>query len=486
MNRNQIRALTVAVGMLAAGAGFASSHREGPYVTENPKIDATDFYMFRSYEPERENYVVLVANYLPLQDPYGGPNFFNLDPDALYEIHIDNDGDAVEDLTFQFRFQILLQDIALDIGAAGETKRVSVPVINVGAIAPGMLGAVNVRETYSLTLVEGDRRGGRRREIRNADSNARTFDKPVDNIGRKSIPDYPAYAAAHVFNIRIPGCNTPGRVFVGQRKDPFVVNLSETFDLVNISNPLGPELGEKDSLEDKNITSLILELPISCVTSGGQPVIGAWTSASLRQARVIDPTPSFDRPGIEGGAWTQVSRLSSPLVNELVIGIKDKNRFNASEPKDDGQFADYVTHPTLPAILELLFGSAGVKAPTQFPRTDLVAAFLTGLDGLNQNGSTAEMLRLNTSIAPTAADQQSRLGALGGDVAGFPNGRRPGDDVVDIELRVAMGALLGPSAAPSGKLAFTDGALCDSTFFDAAFPFIRNPIDESPNGTQPQ
>jgi hypothetical protein len=183
-----------------------------------------------------------------------------------------------------------------------------------------------------------------------------------------------------------------------------------------------------------------------------------------------------------------------PLVNEVVIGLKDKNKFNASEPKDDGQFADYVTNPTLPALLELLFGGAGVKAPTNFPRTDLVAAFLTGVTGLNQpaNVKASEMVRLNTSIAPTPGDAQNRLGVLGGDNAGFPNGRRPGDDVVDIELRVAMGVLctvpgvntaVGCKAtdAPAGSLKYTDGAFVSSAFFANEFPYLRAPLKGSPN-----
>ena len=186
--------------------------------------------------------------------------------------------------------------------------------------------------------------------------------------------------------------------------------------------------------------------------------------------------PGLD-PSVSGGGYTQVSRLGMPLVNEVVIGLKDKNKFNASQPKDDGQFADYVTNPTLPALLEILFGGAGVKAPTNFPRTDLVAAFLTGVDGVNKpaNVVASEMVRLNTAIPPTPGLQQSRLGVLGGDNAGFPNGRRPGDDVVDIELRVAMGYLLPPAMAPSGQLPFTDAALQEDAQFDAAFPYLRTP-----------
>ncbi|MGH6962482.1 MAG: DUF4331 domain-containing protein, partial [Dongiaceae bacterium] len=338
-------------------------------------------------------------------------------------------------------------------------------------LTAGSNANLNVVETYNVTLVRGDRRRGQRQTITNAATGSAQFVKPADNIGAKSIPDYDAYAAAHIYTINIPGCPTPGRLFVGQRDDPFVVNLGEVFDLVNVTNPLGPPDAEQDILAGDNVTSLILELPISCLTTESSPTIGAWTTASLRQARVLDRKPSFERPAVEGGAWVQVSRLAMPLVNEVVIGLRDKNRFNASEPIDDAQFADYVTHPTLPAILEILFGSAGVRAPTLFPRTDLVAAFLTGISGLNQNGSTAEMMRLNTGTPPTPAASQSNLGVLGNDNAGFPNGRRPGDDVVDIELRVAMGVLLPAADAPSGQLPFTDGALLNAAMFADTFPY---------------
>jgi hypothetical protein len=179
------------------------------------------------------------------------------------------------------------------------------------------------------------------------------------------------------------------------------------------------------------------------------------------------------------GQWSQVSRLGMPLVNEVVIGLPDKDRFNASEPRNDGQFLKYVTNPTLPALLNALFG---VTAPST-PRNDLVQVFLTGVSGLNQPAGVvpSEMLRLNTGANPTAAGSQSRLGVLGGDLAGFPNGRRPGDDVVDMSLRVVMGVLLPLSSAPSGQLPYTDGAFVDATFFDAAWPYLKSPLPGSPS-----
>jgi hypothetical protein len=472
-----MRMFKIAVLALAVLPAAASSHREAPFVTKHPKIDATDFYMFRSYEPGREGFVTLVACYLPLQDPYGGPNYFSLDPDALYEIHLDNDADAIEDITFQFRFQRVSKDLALDVGPAGATERVSVPLVNIGPIGLSDTGALNVNETYTLTIVRGDRRTGMAQPVTHA--NGTVFTKPVDFIGTKSIPDYAGYAAQFLYEIQIPGCAAPGRVFVGQRKDPFVVNLGETFDLVH-TNPLGPENAESDDLADKNVTALCLEIPVACLLDGAETTIGGWTTASLRQARVLNPAPvPPGSPGkgasVEGGAYTQQSRLGMPLVNEVVIGLKDKDRFNASEPKDDGQFATYVTHPTLPELLEILFG---VQAPNAFPRADLVQGFLTGVTGLNQPAGVvpAEMLRLNTAIAPKPKGMQARLGVLSGDTAGFPNGRRPGDDVVDIALRVVMGVLLPVADAPDGQRPYTDGAFCDDSLFDAAFPYLRTPL----------
>ncbi len=460
-------------GAMAAVAALsfpsqASSHREAPMITQLPKLDSTDFYAFNSYEAGRSNFVTFVACYQPFEAPYGGPNFFLMDPDALYEIHIDNDGDAQEDLTFQFRFASSRQDIALPIGPPGNRRTNAIPLVQAGQITSTNNSLLNVRETYSVNLIRGNRRTGTGQPISNAANGSTTFTKPVDFIGNKTLPDYESYVGSLTYSINIPGSTTPGRVLVAQRKDPFVVNLGETFDLVNLSNPLGAPDYARDTLDDANVTAIILELPKDAIVkNAASPIIGAWTTASK----------------ITSTATNQLSRLGMPLVNELVIGLKDKDTFSASEPKNDGQFADYITHPTLPALIELLFGGAGVKAPTKFPREDLVAVFATGVDGLNKNvqaGVIGEMIRLNTSIPAVPSSQQNQLGVIGGDVAGFPNGRRPGDDVVDIALRVVMGALLSTNDAPSGKLPFTDGAYLDAKMFADKFPYLKAPLASSP------
>ncbi|GAB4480639.1 MAG: DUF4331 domain-containing protein [Burkholderiaceae bacterium] len=434
-----------AVWTLAAPpAANASSHREAPFITTQPKVDGTDFYMFRSYEPGRADYVTIIANYLPLQDPYGGPNYFSLDPNALYEIHIDNDGDAREDITFQFRFKNNLKGVTLPIG----DKMVAIPLIQAGSVSAPNAAALNVNETYTVDVVRGDRRTGQRARITNAATGSAVFDKPVDNIGTKTIPDYAAYADQHIYNINVPGCAQPGRMFVGQRKEAFAVNLGTIFDLVNapvsvITDPSKINAAP-NTIDDANITTLALEVHRSCLVKGDDPVIGGWTTASLRQVRLLDPTPKsgHQTSSKDGGAWVQVSRLGMPLVNEVVIGLPDKDRFNASRPRDDARFANYVTNPTLPALLEIALNAPGI-APKNLPRTDLVTTFLTGINGVNKprNVTPAEMMRLNTSIAPTPEAQQNRLGLVGGDAAGYPNGRRPKDDVVDISLVAVMGGL---------------------------------------------
>ncbi|MEH6560373.1 MAG: DUF4331 domain-containing protein [Marinobacter sp.] len=481
-------ALAVAVAgvCLSAGLSQASSHREAPFITEVPKVDGTDFYMFRSYEANRADYVTMIANYLPLQDAYGGPNYFDMDDDAIYEIHIDNSGNAQENLTFRFQFSSTLNDIQLPVGSGSDQKMVSVPLKNIGDASNG--DNVQLSQEYTVSVIRGDRRTGTVETATNVTDGTSTFAKPLDNIGSKSFPDYQTYANQHIFEIGIPGCSTNGQVFVGQRKEAFAVNLGEIFDLVN-TNPLGPRDGEgTGDLADKNVTSFALEVPTECltgtaVTSEDDPVIGAWTTASLRQARIINPEPSADGKGatVEGGAWTQVSRLGMPLVNEVVIGLKDKDLFNASEPMNDGQFATYVTHPTLPELLEILFGSAGAVAPDNFPRTDLVTAFLTGVPAVNMPVGVqgSEMLRLNPAIDATPADMQNDLGVLGGDTAGFPNGRRPVDDVVDSALRVVMGALT-PNA-PNKDTPFTDGVQLDPSELQVVFPYLATPLAGSPN-----
>lgn len=503
--------VSAALLAMAATPAVASSHREAPFIAGQPKVDGTDFYMFRSYEPGKEGNVTFLADYIPLQDPQGGPNFNEFDANALYEIHVDNVGDGKERLTYQFRFNNASKSTPLTVGG----KQVKIPLVNSGQISGDNPASLNVAETYTIKLVTGDRRKGSAVDVTTTDGR-KIFTKPVDNIGNKtfgSVAQYETYANQYIYPINIPGCTVggvqaTGQVFVGQRAEPFYVALGKTFDLLNFSNPTGPEAGGNlNDIAQKNISTIALEVPIACLTAGTEPVIGAFTTASVRQGRLINPNPAsnINSASKNGGAWSQVSRLGMPLVNEVVIGLEDKDKFNASSPKNDLQFADYVTNPTLPALIEILFPSA--PAPTKFPRTDLIEAFLNGIKGVNQpqfvtnakanNPSfvaAGEMLRLNTSIAATAPINQKQLGVLEGDLAGFPNGRRPADDVVDVSLRVAMGVLCvatgetdtfkvgcKPSDAPAGGAALTDGVRRTAADFKTTFPYLNAPLPGSTN-----
>lgn len=534
----------VALSLVFSTVVLASSHREAPFITRNPKVDGTDFYLFNSYETGRTGNVTVIANYQPLQDAYGGPNYFSMDPNALYEIHIDNTGDGNEDITFQFRFQNALLNgtgVALpsQFPDGGMSPAVAIPLINAGAVgladggfAAAPSGFQGQLETYSMTVVQGNRRTGTATPIM-APGGGTSFRKPLDNIGAKTFPgnSYANYAAAHVYTVSLPNglaggagrCqNAQAKVFVGQRNDGFAVNLGTIFDLVNapaalITSEASPcaiagvgTLPSVDGLSascrnvvpntirGKNVTTLALEIPAECLATAAGGVIGGWTTASIRQARVVNPDPTYTVPAREGGAWTQVSRLGMPLVNEVVIGLPDKDKFNASQPANDlANFAPYVLTPTLPQLLNVLF----MVPPPPANRSDLVTVFLRGVPGVNEiPGSTAlaEMVRLNTTtstiFAPRIPANQNNLGALGCfvnrtmtagptldpmastcDPTGFPNGRRPGDDVVDIALRVVEGILLSGAAAPGGGVPFHDGVLQDARQFDSTFPYLKTP-----------
>lgn len=518
---------------LISGDASASSHREAPFISKNPKVDGTDFYMFRSYEAARTGYVTLIANYIPLQSEYGGPNFFTMDPEALYEIHLDNTGDAKQDITFQFRFSSSLAGTKLPVG----DKMVPIPLINSGPVTGDGVAAptnANVSETYTVQMLKGDSATGTVTDVTLAtDPTVKTFRKPLDYIGPKSFGTpaaYEAYARKHIFEVKLDGCATTARVFVGQRKETFAVNLGVIFDLVNIdalglgavAQPLADILNPAKTnrakfpnpIADTNVTSIEMEVPIACVTGTAAAsaavdagkIIGGWTTASVRQARVINPGPTFAQPTVEGGAWAQVSRLGFPLINEAVIGVPDKDKFNSSLPKDDlTNFADYVTNPTLPALLEILFGTAGYAAPP-LPRDDMVAVAVTGVAGVNMplKGGAGEMLRLNVGFAPKALKDQFALGAAGCflgaitagtnpygldtmnaacDPNGFPNGRRPLDDVTDIVLSVVGTDFLRTPAADkvvlhdgvAEEVGFRNANLTDAFVGAEVFPYLPTP-----------
>jgi len=432
--------------LLSQGPVTASSHREAPLISADPLADNTDLYAFVT--PNRPDHVTLIANFIPFEAPYGGPNFFKFDDNVLYEIMIDNDGDAVEDVTYQFRFRT---DVA----------NPNTFLYNTGTITSLDSPAFNVRQSYSVTRVEGARRRGHGTVL------ATDLPTPPVNVGVRSTPNYGALAAGAVRSIA-----PDTLVFAGQRDDPFFVDLN-VFDLLAVP-PV--DVDNQDALAGFNVHTIALEVPIASLTANrSQPgsivdpnaVIGVWSTTSR-------PTVTTRGGGQEknSGAWVQVSRLGQPLVNEVVIPRGAKDFFNGLEPTGDGAALSFVTDPEVPKLLSALFGI--VSPPT--PRNDLVTIFLTGIPGLNQPPSVrpSEMLRLNVAVPPSV--NPSPFGVLAGDIAGFPNGRRLTDDVVDIALRaMAGGTPLTPASNSGINAALGDGVGANDKSFLTTFPYVATP-----------
>jgi hypothetical protein len=460
--------LTVAaVGVLTAvGVGnlWASSHREAPLISEDPVADNTDVYAFVS--PDTPDTVTIVANWIPLEEPAGGPNFYKFGDEVLYELNIDNDGDARDDIVYQFRFKTDVQNEDTFLYNTGPITSLTDP-------------AFNIRQEYSVTRVQH----GIRQSL------GQHLSTPPVNIGPRSTPDYASLAAAAVHTLQ-----DGSKVFAGQRDDPFFVDLGSVFDLLGL-RPLNPAhliplpaAAGVDGLKGFNVHTIALQVPKRLLTHDGSlgsdpgnpnSIIGVYSTTWRRRVRVLrsDRSGDDDRDGESGDAdahdWVQVSRLGMPLVNEVVIPLADKNRFNASDPQDDAQFLPYVLDPEPARLIPVLY--PGVVVPPS-PRNDLVAIFLTGIAGLNQPAHVrpSEMIRLNMGFAPSATP--NRLGLLAGQNDGFPNGRRLQDDVVDIELRALAG---GTPFTPSFNIApnniLTDGVDANDRPFLTAFPYLPLP-----------
>ncbi len=436
--------------------GQASSHREAPLISTDPLADNTDLYAFRS--PDRPDTVTIIANYIPLEAPAGGPNFPAFDDAVLYEIHVDNDGDAEEDITYQFRFRT-------------ETRNPNTFLYNTGPIASLDDPNWNRPQSYSVKVI---RRGHGHSE--SSDWLGRDLTTPPDNIGPRSTPAYEALAAAAVHSL-------PGgiKVFAGQRDDPFYVDLGSVFDLAGLRPfnpahliPLPADAGH-DGVARFNTHAIAIQVPISQLVSAKGPTIGIYASASRQAVRILRKDGDSD----EYGPFVQVSRLAEPLINEAVIPLGQKDRWNRSDPEDDAAFEGFYLRPEVSRLEQLLYGSA-LAPVVATNRTDLVSILLTGVPGLNFTGPRrADLLRLNTSIAPAASP--SRFGVLDGDLAGFPNGRRLADDVVDIELRAFaqgygsfLNTLLGlPNKSPNNLLG--DGVDANDKPFLTTFPYVATP-----------
>ena len=405
----------------------ASSHREAPLISGDPQADTTDVYAFVS--PDAPDTVTLISSWSPFEDPRGGPNFYKFGDNVLYEFKIDNNGDAVEDITYQFRFTSQVKNPNTFLYATGPVRSLEDP-------------NRNFSQTYTVTRIESGR----------TVFTAGPMLTMYDNVGPASTPDYGGNGSG-IYGFSQQGGT--GNVFAGQTDDPFFLDL-RVFDLL-----YGGDLSESgvDTLAGFNVHSIALRVPKSSLR-GSSPIIGVWATASR-------PTTTTRAAGVETGtgAFVQVSRLGMPLVNEVVIPVGQKDKWNGSIPSGDGQFLSYVTDPEVPKLLQAVYG---IPAPAA-PRNDLVQVFLTGVPGLNQPPGVrpSEMLRLNTDIGPIASP--ARMGVLAGDVAGFPNGRRLTDDVIDITLQAAVGVLGGV------KTTLGDGVNVNDVAFRTTFPYLGQP-----------
>ncbi len=440
----------------------ASSHREAPLISKDPVADNTDVYAF--VDADDPDMVNLIANFQGFQEPGGGPNYFEFGDDVLYEIHVDNDGDAVEDVTYEFRFTTTTVDPNTFLYATG-------PITTVDD------ETWNRPQEYTVTKVENGERRRMARNVRTAPS----------NVGPASTPDYESLAQTAVTELK-----DGGQVFAGQREEGFYVDIASIFDLGSL-RPFLPNYEDGtegiDTFAGYNVQSIALQVPVEHLTDDDEPVIGVWSTTSRQSTRVFKNNDG-SKPK-SSGDWVQVSRLGSPLVNEVVIPLGLKDAFNSLEPKDDAatltgvQAAPYSTEGDIPLVQDPILGAYmeqlyGLTIPGP-ERTDLISIFLTGIEGLNQPADVqpAEMLRLNTETPPTPFADRDPLGLLAGQSDGFPNGRRVGDDVVDIALRaVAGGTPLAPepevtNVAPNNAL--TDGVDGNDRPYLQDFPYLATP-----------
>lgn len=483
--RNKLaRRITFSVLLLALIALFvlnpnpntslASSHREAPLIVADPLADNTDTYAFRSTESGRNGFVTLIANWIPFQEPSGGPHFYKFDDTVLYEIYVDNTGDGVEDVTYQFRFNTKFRNPDSILGMAAPNQAVA----GAGGVEPLITSLndpdYNEPQTYSVTRI--DRRG---KEVI-----AKDLIVPPNNIGERTTPNYEnALGQPAVYSLP-----NGGKVFAGQRDEGFYIDVGGVFDTLKLKS-----IGATDGIDSTagfNVSTIAIEVPIQELTRTGavpdgptasDAVIGVWATSSRQKITVLRPNPSEKHDeALNAGPFQQVSRLGSPLVNELIIPLKLKDSFNRTTPEGDSQFAPFVTNPQLAQLLSAVFG---ITVPAA-PRNDLVAIFATGIPvnsvtGPNfttflSDGRPHEMLRLNVAIAPSS--NPSRLGLLGGDVAGFPNGRRVFDDVVDIALRaVAGGTPFTPATNISPNNTLGDGVANNDVPFLTRFPYLGVP-----------
>ncbi|GAC1397807.1 MAG: DUF4331 domain-containing protein [Ktedonobacteraceae bacterium] len=448
-----------------------SSHREAPGTSKDPVADNTDTYAFVS--PDEPDTVTLISNYVPLEEPPGGPNFFEFGDDVLYEIHIDNDGDGASDITYQFRFNTL-------------TRNPGSFLYNTGQITSIYDKTWNRPQFYSVTRVD---------EHGNSTVLATNLASPPCNIGPRSTPNYEGLAAMAVHKL-----SSGEVVFAGQRAEGFYVDLGAIFDLLDlrpfqelhlIPTPAAPGVNNTQGL---NVHTIAIQVPKKLLTKDGSnptdpnahnSVIGVWASAKRRKVIVFDGNGEVD----ETGPWVQVSRLAEPLINEVIIPLGKKDYWNSQYPYNDKQFLQYYLHPEVASLLPVLYPKSFHNLDKyKKPRLDLQAILLTGIPAgiipgfQNYTGSTlADLIRLNMAIPPAA--KPNILGILGKDLAGFPNGRRVFDDTVTVELRAIAGAtipLVDPSFTPdaaAGAISdFSPPHIPDGVRYQQNFPYLGTPF----------
>jgi hypothetical protein len=443
-----------AIWVFAPGSSIASSHREAPLTSAEPQIDQTDLYAFMP--ADRHQKVTFVSSWIPFEEPAGGPNFYLWAERTNYDINVDHDGDARADVIFRWRFTTHHRND----GSSFLYNNGVVDSLN----DPNLL----VYQTYDLWRI---REG--RDPVRLLDD-ARVV---PSNVGDGSMPTY----NTDLFDAGTRSFGTGNRSWVGQSDDPFFLDL-RVFDLLYGGD--FSEVGD-DTLAGFNVNTMVLQVNKGMVRGQDDPVIGVWNTASRRSIRIQDNSGEITRRG----ELVRVSRLGMPLVNEVVVPVAAKDYFNASKPRNDGQFLPQVRDPELPHVISAVYPSVFPEVPDSndsqagIQRSDLVSVFLTGVEGLNQPAGVrpSEMLRLNTSIEPCTAGC-SRLGVLAGDNAGFPNGRRLDDDIVDIALRVVMGVLLPDHDSDADTLG--DGVDANDASFLGSFPYVAYPhagSDASPH-----
>jgi hypothetical protein len=489
-------ALGLALSLLIAvpPGAFASSHREAPLTALDHAADITDFYAFVSYDhPDR---VTFIMNVDPFLQPSNGPNYFPFDPSVLYEIKIDNDFDAREDIIFQFRFHTNIQAPGVFTGFVGAGNGINAPANSPKPVAPGtpivppaitsLTGAgaagLSLRQTYIVDM----EKGGRVIPLRN------TTGSPLvavpSNVGSRTMPDYDTLAAQGIYDLQGNDGASDIRIFAGTVADPFFIDLGAAFDSFNFRTGAGG--GVLTAAQDKdnhlnlapnavagfNVNTIAIELPIRLLTHDGalhaatdpKGMIGAWATTSRAQIMIRQP-----QGGVQNsGNWTQIQRLGNPLVNELVIGTGSKDRWSMSAPYTDSAFAPFDLDPLIARVFNAVYG---IKIPAP-PRTDLLP-LVTYAPPIAPKGTPAgpiaDMLRLNTGVTPTPYATRSRLGLIAGDAAGFPNGRRLTDDVVDIAARVVGGGVLSPgfNVAPNNLIG--DGVNAADVPPQETFPYVH-------------